>query len=430
MGWRDAPEVAAPATSAGWRSAPEAGPSRVFTGAEERAAEEKKLVDSMGPLERLLVGLGAGMYGTHLNVSDMVGHLPGLSRVDPRWWRDEKELYGRTLGSDTAAGVADLAGQTALLAPVGGAAGAVARAALPPALAALAPVLSLGAEGAAQGAVAAGPGRRGEGALFGTQFGVGAGTLGHLLGRLAGAAGGRADAIRAAQLEKARAAKAAEIKSAAGELGAATQRGSRLEEQFARYAEDPNIPAELRDAIAAWKASPRSQELLSDVLTNQLRDAPSVSGAIAGKQSALRALQEGAEEAVQQAANQAVSSGAAFQQVKARALRYGLPALGGYLGHQFLGPLGGTMGLAGGAVLRPMMHSMRRLAKNPAVQTSLLRNSQAVLRSLSRLTEAAALGEAPIIPAALPEVPELVPVFAGQDPDRPRLADLLRQAPR
>lgn len=429
------------------------GPGRVFTGKEERAAEERKLVESLGAgppglpedaasrvlgnvLTKGAIGAGKGMFGTHLNIDELLSHLPGLSGIKPNReaWNQEQELYNRTLGQGqdsnfgvSAAGLGDLTGQTAMLAPVGGAAGAVARTALgvllPQALAAASPLLTLGAEGAAQGGLAAGPDNRGEGALSGLKFGMGAGAGGQLLGKLAQLARGGQEGIRAAQLVKARAAQAEAEKAAAGAVGSATQKGSRLEEQFARYAEDPNLPPELRAAIAQWKASPRSKELVGDVLQNQLEAAPAVSGEIAGKQAALRQLQEGGEEAAQAAADRAMSGGVAMRQVKDRAMRYGLPALAGFLGHHFLGEMGGMMGLAGGSVLRPMFHSMKHLAQSPAFQAALLRGVEGSAGGLAGLAQTAGLGAGGVIPYAMPQASGMpAPVLAGDSQTLGQLA--------
>lgn len=183
------------------KAAQAAKPARVFTGAEERTAEDKKLLESgggygadlskalglapgglgagaIGVADRALSGIGHGMYNTHLNISDLMSHLPGNSgaRVDPQAWQDQEQLYGRTLGADTAAGVGNLTGQAALQAPIAMAGGALAGpalgAALPEWAAGALPSLTMGAEGAAQGAVAAGPGDRGQGALTGLKYGA------------------------------------------------------------------------------------------------------------------------------------------------------------------------------------------------------------------------------------------------------------------
>lgn len=166
------PPSARPIEDDSW-TPPSARPLHVYTGKEERAAEEKKLVEGLNPLERAAVGAGHGMRNVDLNIRDIMGRVPGLGgRPDPEAWRDEEQIYGRTLGGDTAAGVGDLTGQTAMLAPVGGGGGAVVRTLLPRALAAAAPVLVSGGEGAAMNALAAGPGKGGEGAATG--FGLGA----------------------------------------------------------------------------------------------------------------------------------------------------------------------------------------------------------------------------------------------------------------
>lgn len=380
----------------------------VFTGKEERAAEEKKLTDSLNPLERLAIGAGHGMYNTHLNISDLLGRLPGNSgaRVDPAAWRDQEQLYGRTLGKDVAAGVGDLAGQTAMLAPVGGGAGAVTRAALPQALAAVAPLLTMGAEGAAQGAIAAGPDNRGEGALTGLKFGLGTGAAGQLLGSVSQLASGGQDSLRAGALSNAREAQDALERTAGGELGAAVQKGSRFEEQFANYAEDPNLPEDLRAALQAWRGSQQSKELVSSVLRNQLGEAPAVAGQIAAKRSALDALQTGREDAVRASADASLSFGEAKRQALQRAIRYGLPALGGAM----LGPAG----LAEGAVLRPMMHSAKRYLANPAFQYQALRALGGLSGGLSGLANVAALGEGGLVPFTLPEsTGAATPAFAN-----------------
>lgn len=410
---------------------PSARPLQTFTGKAERAAEEKKLAESMNPLQRLLVGTGGGALETKLKIDDLLSNLPGNAGAKPNWdtWGQEADLYNRHLGQDTLAGVGNLTGQTAMLAPAGGAAGAVMRAALgavlPPALSAAAPLLTLGAEGASQGLLAADPEHRAEGALTGLKFGLGAGGVGQLLSKLASLAGGGQEAIRVQELAKARAAQAQAEKEAAGAVGSATQKGSRLEENFATYLNDPNLPPEIRAALAQWKAGPRSQELLSDVLTNQLEAAPAVSGEIAGKQAALRALQDGSEEAIQAAANRAVSGGTAWRQVKERALRYGLPALTGYLGHHFLGGMGGMMGLAGGSVLRPMFHSMKHLVKSPAFQTALLRGGETFAGGLGSLADIAGMSQAPFVSSAMPNAPQMtMPAFANSSDGGQSLAQL------
>lgn len=158
-------------------------PAGDLTGRAFREAEEKKLVEGLNPVERALIGVGHGMYNVHQNISDLMGHIPGNAgaRVDPEVYRDQEQLYGRTLGPDVVAGVGDLVGQTAPLVAVGGGAGALTRAALPEALSAAAPLLGLGAEGAAQGAVVAGPDNRAQGAMTGLKLALGLGAAGPLL---------------------------------------------------------------------------------------------------------------------------------------------------------------------------------------------------------------------------------------------------------
>lgn len=69
-----------------------------------------------------------------------------------------------------------------------------------------------------------------------------------------------------------------------------------------------------------------------------------------------------------------LSSAEARSQFMARAKRY-IPAaaLGGITGTMLGGPPGGVVGAAGMMALRPMMHSARRYAQNPAVQYQALK---------------------------------------------------------
>ena len=153
-----------------------------FTGKPEIEAEQKRMLDETGFGGRLLAGIGHGMYNTHLNIADMMGHLPGFERVDPEQWKQQEEVAAPLL-RDAAGNFGDLTGQTALLLPAGlGAETAVASAAkvlAPAASATFAPLLTTVAGNAAQGAIAAGPGKRAEGALL-------AGMTGPVLNLLSG----------------------------------------------------------------------------------------------------------------------------------------------------------------------------------------------------------------------------------------------------
>lgn len=228
-----------------------------------------------------------------------------------------------------------------------------------------------------------------EGAKLGGLFGLGAGVLGEGLGALGSKAGAARESIKDAVRAKKTLEQAALEKAAAGAVGGAVQKGSRFEEQFLRHADNPNLPEELRTAIKDWQASPQSQELVGSVLKNQLAEAPEVAGQIANKRQALQELQEGSAQAIDAATEAAVSPKAAREQIGARLWRYGLPAVAGAIGHHYLGPYGLAGGLAGGAVLRPMLHSFKHLARNPAFKTSALRLGEGVAGNLSSMLGAA-----------------------------------------
>lgn len=98
--------------------------------------------------------------------------------------------------------------------------------------------------------------------------------------------------------------------------------------------------------------------------------------AAALKKSTAQAYREAIESEAERAAKLAIqrlSGKEAKAQAMARLKRYGPAAVGGVIGNMLFPGLGGAMGgAASGLVLRPAIHSMRRLATNPAVQHKML----------------------------------------------------------
>lgn len=156
---------------------------RVFDGKEERAAEDKKLVESMGPLERFRVGIGAGLSNIAKNVGDIASPiLPDALTPDRQKWKEERELVAPVTDT-TAGGAGEFVGEVAATLPIGmGAEGLVAKTAgrLLPRAGALAARL---AGGAAPGYVAAGPDHRVGGAVAGGLTALALPYAGRLLGK-------------------------------------------------------------------------------------------------------------------------------------------------------------------------------------------------------------------------------------------------------
>ena len=98
--------------------------------------------------------------------------------------------------------------------------------------------------------------------------------------------------------------------------------------------------------------------------------------AAALKQSTAQAYREAIATEAERAAKlttERLSGKEAKAQAMARLKRYGPAAVGGLIGNMLLPGMGGAIGgAASGLVLRPAIHSMRRLAQNPAVQHKLL----------------------------------------------------------
>jgi len=124
-----------------------------------------------------------------------------------------------------------------------------------------------------------------------------------------------------------------------------------------------------------------------------------------------------------QIAKDKLSTGELKRQTLARLKRYGLPALGGYVGSQVFDDnsgLGAGAGALAGAGLRPMMHSLLRMSRQPVVQQRVLGG----LRALGSTTEVAGQATASGLRRVPPALPRLVisddlrPLFADKDEER------------
>lgn len=195
--------------------------------------------------------------------------------------------------------------------------------------------------------------------------GGGLGILGHGIGTALGAVGrfvsGRARGL-AVRAEAKAAEKAAnevseQLASARGSLGGEVQKGQRIVENLRRLGVDLSP----EEQAAATQLEQRLAQSTREALPAQV-------GAIASKDAELAALKTGASDAFHARKDALLSTGEMKNQILTRALRYGPVAAGSVLGNIVGGPIGGTVGSLAGAGTRPMVRSVLRMAKNPAVQ--------------------------------------------------------------
>jgi hypothetical protein len=131
----------------------------------------------------------------------------------------------------------------------------------------------------------------------------------------------------------------------------------------------PDTAGPLREAQAALQADPRFLDLKQNVLKNTLNDFPAVADQALAARSAYHEAIASTPEDVAKRSAVLLSPDAAKERAKQLALRYGLPALGGYLGSQIGGVEGAAVGAAAGAGARPGLQALYRTATtNPAVQ--------------------------------------------------------------
>lgn len=170
---------------------------------------------------------------------------------------------------------------------------------------------------------------------------------------------------------------AAKVQAKSAEVAAAETASARS--LAGRTAQDAYKQLEhIRTLNAEGTLSPEQAAIfksLSEELAGKAQD-KLIPAAVLKKEAAqayVEALQTEAERAAKLAAEK-LSGAEAKGQFMARLKRYGPAAVGGALGHAVLPGLGAPMGAAVGLTLRPAIHSMRRLAQNPAVQYQMLQS--------------------------------------------------------
>lgn len=209
----------------------------------------------------------------------------------------------------------------------------------------------------------------------GTALGGGLGAAGKGLGRLGERFLGKASGIREAVAEKAAedaAAATASARSAAGT--AATDAYKQVE----NIAERAGGMRQLTPDEAHLAAS--LEQELADKARARLPESAARKEAKAAEYAEQLATEAARAKAI---ATEKLSGAEALRQVKARAIRYGLPAVGGaMLGGSHGSLLGAGTGAMVGAGFRPMMHSLKRLAQNPAIAEPVARATGNAINSL------------------------------------------------
>lgn len=382
---------------------------------------------TLGFGDEIAGAMGAGMQGLANLLPEGVRDSLGLVKASAgdayRSVRDDDRADNRKAEADH--GAAYLGGNLAggVLLPVPGGAAAAGASGGARLLRAVAQGGALGAGyglGSSEAGTAGGLARD---TLVGGVAGGGAGALGQALGagatRLGNFAKGKVSGIEAgvrAAAEKEAAAATASARSAAGH--AAQDAYKQLEHLRELGAKGLLVPEQAAVAV-------RLEAELAAKAQDKLLPAAAKKEATA---ALLREASETEAQRAQQLAAQKLSGSELKQQVGARLKRYGLPALGGAALAAITGNdspsgllLGAGGGALGGAGLRPMMHSLLRMSKQPVVQRPLwqLLQSAAEHGQLAAPALDRAAG-----PASRASVPSLAAVLAGllDEEDQPSYA--------
>ena len=319
------------------------GPWAKYSKKADTVSDKPDPTDGMDWFDKARAGAGKAFVDVGRGIGQMVGAVP-QSAID-----EAKRLDAPLM--DTGAGMVGNVGANMLTALVPGG-NAVKGAAL------------VGAGLSALQPTATGESRLQNAATGGALGALGAGAA-KLIGKGKDAASNRVAALADKVRAKAAADAAAETASARSLAG--------------RTAQDAYKQLEhLRELNAVGALTPEQSALfkeLSDELAKKAQEKLIPSAAM--KKEAAQAYAEAmaTEEARAAAlAAERLSGKEAKNQAMARLKRYGPAAVGGMVGNAIFPGLGGAVGgAATGLVLRPAIHSIRRLAQNPAVQYQALR---------------------------------------------------------
>lgn len=243
---------------------------------------------------------------------------------------------------------------------------------------------------------------KGEFGKFGTEVALGGalggafGAGGHVLGKALAAGGGKLRDFAAGKAQKIQgeveewAAKEAEkaTLSARSAAGNAAQDAYRQLEHLRELGRTRGLTAEERavfDALSR-ELGDKAQEKLLPAAMRKASTADEFANAVATQEARAADL-----------AKQKLSTGELKNQTLARLKRYGLPALGGYVGSQVFEDtgLGAGAGALVGAGLRPMLQSTLKMARQPVVQQRLWKALEKAGRSVGgKAPPATPMGEA------------------------------------
>jgi hypothetical protein len=203
----------------------------------------------------------------------------------------------------------------------------------------------------------------------GKALGAAADRLGSFASRKAGEAVGEA----AAKINKA---EEGALRSEVSSLGGKAQNLNRQIEWVIRLLEEEKsgtLTPGNRAALESFRGTPEFAEVVNKAAERVLKQGPAAVGAVSAQEAKVAAMEAALPQTVAQKTAEATSGKEAWAQIKARALRYGLPAVGGIVGNELFGdsnPLAAIgIGSLAGAGMRPMMHSLIRMRSNPAVRS-------------------------------------------------------------
>ena len=298
--------------------------------------------EGMNWVEKARAGAGKAFVDIGRGVGQMVGAVP-QSAID-----EAKKLDAPLM--DTGGGIVGNVGANMLTALVPGGNTVKGAALVGAGLSALQPT-------------ATGEDRLQNAAIGGALGAVGAGAA-KLIGK-----GKDAAATRVASLAEKVQAKAAA--DAAAETASARSLAGRTAQDAYKQLEH------LRELNAVGALTPEQSALfkeLSDELAKKAQEKliPSAAMKKEAAQAYKTAMETEAERAAALAADR-LSGAEAKNQAMARLKRYGPAAAAGALGGAMFGGVGAVAGVPIGLYLRPMVHSVRRMAQNPAVQYQALR---------------------------------------------------------
>lgn len=209
-------------------------------------------------------------------------------------------------------------------------------------------------------------------ASLGAGLGVGAYGAGALfkgaMARVAAGAGQRAGAAAAKAGQAATEDVGSEVQSLVSKYGGLRQTENKAILNLLAREASGLLDETNQKALAALKSTGRVTEALNESATNDLAFLATRLPEVQAAKQAMQTAQAGAPQAIAERTAEMLSPAMAKQQILARALRYGPPAVGSAVGAAIGGPAGVAVGSLAGAGTRPMVQAVRRMVQNPAVQ--------------------------------------------------------------